>query len=145
MTYASLMTVTIQGHDIILIDKYLVPIFDIEIGSTLESWKNPVAESVLANSLFRVFDDDIKPELKDIKVADWINIENYNENKKFILEWYKFIKALTFRLKFVRDEDEIENINQILLDSFYRVKIDNDFYKSFEKLLPEVKNKLGII
>ena len=48
-------------------------------------------------------------------------------------------------MKFVRDEDEIENINQILLDSFYRVKIDNDFYKSFEKLLPEVKNKLGII
>ena len=86
-----------------------------------------------------------KEELKDVKVADWINIENYNENKKFILEWYKFIKALTFRLKFVRDEDEIENINQILLDSFYRVKIDNDFYKSFEKLLPEVKNKLGII
>ena len=24
-----------------------------------------------------------KDELKDVKVADWINIENYNENKKF--------------------------------------------------------------
>ena len=94
---------------------------------------------------FLQVDNCPKEELKDVKVADWINIENYNENKKFILEWYKFIKALTFRLKFVRDEDEIENINQILLDSFYRVKIDNDFYKSFEELLPEVKNKLGII
>ena len=94
---------------------------------------------------FLQVDNCPEEELKDVKVADWINIENYNENKKFILEWYKFIKALTFRLKFVRDEDEIENINQILLDSFYRVKIDNDFYKSFEKLLPEVKNKLGII
>ena len=86
-----------------------------------------------------------KEELKDVKVADWINIENYNENKKFILEWYKFIKALTFRLKFVRDEKEIAHINEILLDNFYRVKIDNDFYKSFEELLPKVKNKLGII
>ena len=94
---------------------------------------------------FLQVDNCPKEELKDVKVADWINIENYNENKKFILEWYKFIKALTFRLKFVRDEDEIENINQILLDSFYRVKIDNDFYKSFEELLPKVKNKLGII
>ena len=94
---------------------------------------------------FLQVDNCPKEELKDVKVADWINIENYNENKKFILEWYKFIKALTFRLKFVRDEDEIENINQILLDSFYRVKIDNDFYKFFEELLPEVKNKLGII
>lgn len=68
MTEATHWTGTIQGQDINLIDKYQVPIFDIEIGSTLESWKNPVAESVLANSLFRVFDDDIKPELKDIKV-----------------------------------------------------------------------------
>ena len=94
---------------------------------------------------FLQVDNCPKDELKDVKVSQWINIENYNENKKFILEWYKFIKALTFRLKFVRDEDEIENINQILLDSFYRVKIDNDFYKSFEKLLKEKKNKLGII
>lgn len=71
---------------------------------------------------FLQVDNCPKDELKDVKVSQWINIENYNENKKFILEWYKFIKALTFRLKFVRDEDEIENINQILLDSFYRVK-----------------------
>ena len=68
MTEATHWTGTIQGQDINLIDKYQVPIFDIEIGSTLESWKNPIAESVLANSLFRVFDDDIKQELKDIKV-----------------------------------------------------------------------------
>ena len=68
MTEATHWTGTIQGQDINLIDKYQVPIFDIEIGSTLESWKNPIAESVLANSLFRVFDDDIKPELKDIQV-----------------------------------------------------------------------------
>ena len=68
MTEATHWTGTIQGQDINLIDKYQVPIFDIEIGSTLESWKNPIAESVLANSLFRVFDDDIKPELNDIKV-----------------------------------------------------------------------------
>ena len=94
---------------------------------------------------FLQVDNCPEEELKDVKVADWINIENYNENKKFILEWYKFIKALTFRLKFVRDEKEIAHINEFLLDNFYRVKIDNDFYKSFEELLPKVKNKLGII
>ena len=94
---------------------------------------------------FLQVDNCPKDELKDVKVSQWINIENYNENKKFILEWYKFIKALTFRLKFVRDEKEIAHINEILLDNFYRVKIDNDLYKSFEELLPKVKNKLGII
>ena len=64
---------------------------------------------------FLQVDNCPKDELKDVKVSQWINIENYNENKKFILEWYKFIKALTFRLKFVRDEKEIAHINEILL------------------------------
>ncbi|EPZ59011.1 flagellin N-methylase family protein [[Clostridium] sordellii ATCC 9714] len=54
-----------------------------------------------------------KEDLKDVKVSDWVGIENYDENKEFILEWYKLTKALAFRLKFVRDEKEIEEINQI--------------------------------
>lgn len=88
-----------------------------------------------------------KEDLKDIKVRQWVGIDNYDENKKFILEWYKFIKALTFRLKFVRDEKEIEEINKTLLDNCYRVEIEEgkDFYSTFMKNLPEVKNKLGII
>ena len=88
-----------------------------------------------------------KEDLKDVKVENWIGIENYDENKRFILEWYKFIKALTFRLKFVRDEKEIEEINQILLDSFYRIKINEEesFYSVFLKELPNTKNRLGII
>lgn len=88
-----------------------------------------------------------KEELKDVKIEKWIGIENYNENKKFILEWYKFIKALTFRLKFVRDENEINEINKTLIDNCYRIEIkeDEDFYSVFSKRLPEVKNRLGII
>ena len=87
-----------------------------------------------------------KNNLQEVKVSDWVGIKNYDENKKFILEWHKFIKALTFRLKFVRDEEEIEKVNQILLDNFYRVDIKEDnFYEVFERNLPEVKNKLGII
>ena len=85
-----------------------------------------------------------KEDLKDVKVKSWIGIENYDENKRFILEWYKFIKALTFRLKFVRDEEEIKAINKILLDGCYRIKIkeDEDFYScllytSGNALLPE--------
>ena len=87
-----------------------------------------------------------KTDLKDVKVRDWVGIENYNENKKFILEWHNFIKALTFRLKFVRDEKEIDEINETLLNNFYNIKVEgNNFYSVFEKVLPEIKNKLGII
>lgn len=86
-----------------------------------------------------------KDNLEDVKVRDWLGIKNYYENKKFILEWHKFIKALTFRLKFMRDEKEIEEVNKIILDNFYRIKIEGDFYNEFMKCLPEVKNRLGII
>ena len=88
-----------------------------------------------------------KEDLKDVKVKSWIGIENYDENKRFILEWYKFIKALTFRLKFVRDEEEIKAINKTLLEGCYRIKIkeDEDFYSVFLKDLPNIKNSLGII
>ena len=86
-----------------------------------------------------------KDNLEDVKVRDWLGIKNYYENKKFILEWHKFLKALTFRLKFMRDEKEIEEVNKIILDNFYRIKIEGDFYNEFMKCLPEVKNRLGII
>ncbi|MCC3868566.1 YkgJ family cysteine cluster protein [Terrisporobacter mayombei] len=87
-----------------------------------------------------------KKDLKGVKVRNWVGIENYDKNKQFTLEWYKFIKALTFRLKFVRDEKEVEEFNQILLDSCYGIKInEEDFYFEFLKYLPEIKNRLGII
>ena len=88
-----------------------------------------------------------KEDLKDVKVSDWIGIENYHENKRFILEWYKLTKALAFRLKFVRDEKEIEEINQILLDSCYRINVEEgeSFYSVFLQCLPNIKKRLGII
>ena len=88
-----------------------------------------------------------KKELKDITVEKWIGIENYKENKEFILNWHKFIKALTFRLKFIRDEKELEEINKFILDSFYTISLKEgeDFYTVFSQILPKVKDKLGII
>lgn len=89
----------------------------------------------------------VKPHLKDVKIKEWIGIENYGANKVFILEWHRLLKALTFRLKFVRDDQELQSINQYLLDTFYRMtlKEGEDFYSAFSKCLPEAKNRLGII
>ena len=88
-----------------------------------------------------------KENLNDVKVRDWVGIENYEQNKKFILDWHNFIKALSFRLKFVRDEEELKEINKILLDNFYNIKPNDgeDFYCQFERILPNIKSRLGII
>lgn len=96
---------------------------------------------------FLQVDSCTKPNLSEVKVKEWIGIENYGKNKAFILDWYRLLKALTFRLKFVRDPKELEAINQYLLDTFYRMPLQDgeDFYSAFSKCLPEAKNQLGII
>lgn len=89
----------------------------------------------------------VMSELQPIKVSEWIGIKNYGENKNFILAWYKLLKALNFRLKFVYDDKELQAINAYVLDTFYRIKIEEeeDFYTAFFRILPEAKRHLGIL
>jgi len=87
-----------------------------------------------------------KPALTKIKVKKWIGIPNHPEHKAFLLAWYQVIKALTFRVKFVRDADELKSLNADILDTFYRIPPESDdYYAEFFKRLPEAKNRLGII
>lgn len=85
--------------------------------------------------------------LKEVKVSDWLGIEDYEKNKEFILMWHNIIKAMNFRMKFVYDEEEARQLNDILIDSFYKIEyeMDKDFYSIFHRIIPEAKKKLGII
>lgn len=89
----------------------------------------------------------LKPNLHPIQVKEWIGVKDYPDNKAFILAWHQLIKALTFRLKFVYDVQERNEINQYLQDTFYRMTLNEgeDFYKAFKRVLPEAKKHLGII
>ena len=89
----------------------------------------------------------VKPNLKLIKVQQWIGIENYDANKTFLLTWHHLLKALHFRMKFIRTPEELKGINDYLLDTFYRTNETEhlDFYASFYAKLPEAKRTLGIL
>ncbi|HAS73949.1 MAG TPA: YkgJ family cysteine cluster protein [Clostridiales bacterium UBA8960] len=89
----------------------------------------------------------IKPKLDKIKVEKWIGIDHYAANKAFILAWHNFNKALEFRMKFMRDTEEVGSTNQYVLDVFFHIeaKSDFDFYDAFFKKLPSAKNHLGIL
>jgi D-tyrosyl-tRNA(Tyr) deacylase len=58
-----------------MIIKYPVPIMDIEIGSSEESWKNPEAIKILAKSITEIFKAD-KLELKNILCAGGKHFES---------------------------------------------------------------------
>lgn len=89
----------------------------------------------------------VKPKLKKIKVAQWIGIENYEKNKTFLLAWHTCLKALAFRFKFIRDDEELKAANDYLLETFYRITLKDgeDFYTAFFDALAEAKDRLGII
>lgn len=85
-----------------------------------------------------------KPKLGKIKVKKWIGINDYQKNKDFILSWFNFIKALTFRLKFVRDEEALKDINTYLAQTFYEIET-SDFYETYYERLALAKEKLSIL
>lgn len=89
----------------------------------------------------------VKTKLGKVKIKKWLNIDNYSENKKFILMWHDIVKALEFRLKFVRSDEELEAIGKDLLDTFYRIDISEseDFYEMFFDIVADAKSRLGII
>lgn len=108
--------------------------------------------------LGRVYDGDdyqyflqrdacIQSTLLEVHVKTWLNIPNYTDYHAFILDWYKLQKALAFRLKFVKEEEERCLIQTYLLDTFYRFSVEDyrDFYTAFNSLLPQAKKNLGII
>jgi len=88
----------------------------------------------------------IKPSLRKVKVKNWINIESYKDNKDFILTWRQLLKALSFKLRFLSQE-ESEKLNDYLHEQLFNIdpKSYGDFYQEFYERLPLVKDHLGLI
>lgn len=88
-----------------------------------------------------------KPVLYPIKIEHWLGIKQYEHNKAFIMLWYHLLKALSFRMKFIYDEEELKQMNEYLINVFYRVdhEEDHEFYIQFSNTIIEAKKKLSII
>lgn len=89
----------------------------------------------------------VKDDLKAIRVRNWIDINDYDDNKLFLLSWYAFNKALQFRMKFVRDESDIASIQSKILSTVYDIDATDDmaFYDQFSKQLSTLKKELGLL
>lgn len=107
--------------------------------------------------LARVYEEDdfkyilqqnacVKESLSKIKLKKWIGIENYNENKAFLISWHRLLKALSFRVKFIRDKSELDEVNKCIF-TFYTLGSDENesFYSAYYSFLEVAKDKLGII
>lgn len=155
MTEGTHWTGTIRGGNINLIDKYEVPLFDIEIGSSLDSWSNETAVKTLATSLQDVFshDDDIKVLLctggmhfeetfsniiinKDYKISvghvlpnQWLVQGEYDKDEK-----YDLLKKCT--------DSIIGNIDGIVIHDNLKSGYKNQIKKLADELgVPTFKHK----
>lgn len=88
-----------------------------------------------------------KDDLGEIAIREWIAIHHYEENKSFLLQWYTLNKALQFRMKFIRDDEEILGVQNLLFEMLYDIDAASevDFYNTFHQRLSVFKKELGLI
>lgn len=87
-----------------------------------------------------------KASLKEVEIRAWLGIDDEKAYKAFILHWHHLIKALRFRMKFIRDTEEKRQMQQYVLDIFYRKPKDvENFYNYFIHVVTDAKNHLGIL
>lgn len=89
----------------------------------------------------------VKPNLTKVKVKKWIDLPRYSDNKAFLLAWYKFLKALKWRVRFIHDDKERQQANDYLIEAFFREPWPEgvDFYEAFEARLAKAKDRLGLL
>lgn len=89
----------------------------------------------------------IKPDPSMIRIREWVGIEPYEPYRQFIIDWYQFLKALKFRVKFIRDDQELKDLSSYLIRHFFEEDFQDqvDFYPEFYKRLTQAKADLGVL
>ncbi len=79
-----------------------------------------------------------------IKVLKWIDTEDFDSNKQFIIDWHYFLNDAENTLKNNQDEQLAKSLNMYLLNSFYLTKYDADidFYIQFSQRLEAARKVL---
>lgn len=96
---------------------------------------------------FLQVDACVKPTLQSVKIETWLGISDYADYKWFLFEWYKLLKALTFRVKFIYDDAELTALNTYLIDTLFKITPDSErtFFQQFGDLLQDSKKQMGIL
>lgn len=79
-----------------------------------------------------------------IKVSKWIDTQDTEKNKQFLVDWHYFLNDIENLIKCTQDENLIKNMNVYILNSFYVKKYDKDidFYTQFNQRLSTIRNVL---
>ncbi len=81
-----------------------------------------------------------------MKVGNWIDTKDIEENEQFITSWHYFLNDVESIIKKTTDDTQIKNMNMYLLHIFYlkAYAFDDDFYSQFYDRLSESKKALNL-
>ncbi len=76
-----------------------------------------------------------------VKVNKWIDTPDFNENKRFLLDWHYFLNDAEAIVKSAKDDILIKNLNMYILNRFYVRSYNQEegFYRQFAERLKEAK------
>lgn len=74
-----------------------------------------------------------KKDRTKIKVKKWIDTPNLVENKRFILDWHRYLKEMQKKVAECKEDEVIKQISMSTLLKFYITPYDKekDFYEQF--------------
>lgn len=85
-----------------------------------------------------------KSNLTKIKVKKWIDAENSDQYKNFLVEWHKYVRRMTKKIAVIASQSDfdrmaVKNLCMFTLENFYVIQYDSDekFYQEFQK---KIKN-----
>ena len=89
----------------------------------------------------------VMENLSKVKVKKYIDIEDLDENKAYILTWYGFLKALKWRVRFIHEDEALEAVKAYVLEGFYSQPWDYEtsFYEQFEVKIKAAKDRLDLL
>lgn len=93
----------------------------------------------------------VKENLTKIKVKKWIDVDNIEDNQKFILKWHSFIRYVGDRIISLKKDKQSESINDIamfVLNSFYIADInlsEGDMSLIYDMIINRIEKATKII
>ena len=74
-----------------------------------------------------------KKDRTKIKVKKWIDTQNQVDNKRFILDWHRYLKEMQKKVAECKEDEVIKQISMSTLLRFYITPYDKkiDFYEQF--------------
>ena len=86
----------------------------------------------------------VKTDRQKIKVRKWLDIPELDQYEKFVNDWHYFLEAVEHIIGDLSNEATAKKINLYILQNFFLLPFEGDFYEEFDRRLTEARRMIGL-